>query len=303
VRVVVSGSSGLIGRALVEQVRRHGHEVVTLVRRAAGQGEVQWDPESGWIDPGALERADAVVNLSGAGIGDRRWSAARRNVIVSSRVASTELLARTAAGLDHAPEVLLNASAVGYYGTRGGDAELTEDSPAGDGYLAELCVAWENATEAAERAGVRVIRWRSGVVLSPSGGALARMLPLFRLGLGGVLGSGSQWLSWISLYDEVHAMLYALAQTDLRGPVNGCAPNPVTNREFTRTLGYLLHRPTIAAVPRLVLEAVLGRDLAAEVPLASQRAVPARLTAAGYHFEHPTVAEALEAAVAAPRPD
>ena len=299
-RLVVTGSSGLIGGALVTEARRRGHDVVPLVRRPPQSGEAQWDPASGWIDARALDGADAVVNLAGAGIGDRRWSAARRDVVFSSRVESTTLLAGTLAGLDHPPRVLLSGSAVGFYGDRG-DEKLSEDSPPGTGFLAELCVAWEGATQAADRSGIRVVVWRSGVVVSATGGALGRMLPLFRLGLGGVLGDGSQWLSWISERDAVNAILLALDDGNVRGPVNGCAPNPVTNREFTRTLGHLLHRPTVAAVPRAALGAVLGRQLAAEMPLASQRVAPCRLVEAGYRFEHPSVAEAL-AAVTTTRP-
>ena len=299
-RLVVTGSSGLMGGALVAEARRRGHDVMPLVRRPPRPGEAQWDPVSGWIDARALDGADAVVNLAGAGIGDRRWSAARRDVVFSSRVESTTLLAGTLAGLDHPPRVLLSGSAVGFYGDRG-DEKLTEDSPPGTGFLAELCMAWEGATEAADRSGIRVVVWRSGVVLSAAGGALGRMLPLFRLGLGGVLGDGSQWLSWISERDAVNAMLFALDDDRVRGPVNGCAPNPVTNREFTRTLGHLLHRPAVAAVPRAALGAVLGRQLAAEMPLASQRAMPSRLVVAGYRFEYPAVAEAL-AAVTTTRP-
>jgi hypothetical protein len=300
VRLIVTGSSGLVGRALVAEARRRGYDVTPLVRRAPQAGEARWDPESEWIDARLIEGADAVVNLAGAGIGDRRWSKTRRTVVVSSRVQSTALLARTLSALDRPPTVLLSASAVGFYGDRG-DEELTEDSSPGTGFLARLCVAWERATEEAVQSGIRVVRWRSGVVLSSSGGALARMLPLFRLGLGGVLGHGSQWLSWISERDAVHAMLFALDDASIRGPVNGCAPNPVTNREFTRTLGLALNRPTVATVPRVALGAVLGRELAAEMPLASQRALPARLVAAGYRFEHPTVAEALAAITTAPR--
>jgi hypothetical protein len=281
---------------LVAALRRGGHDVIALVRRDAGPEEAHWEPASGSIDADAIEGADAAVHLAGAGIGDRRWTAGRRKTLVASRVASTELLARTMAGVDRPPRVLVSASAVGFYGNRG-DEELTEESPPGDDFLAELCVKWEAATEAAERAGVRVVRWRSGVVLATDGGALARMLPQFRLGLGGVLGSGRQWLSWISLRDEVQGMLYALEQVELRGPVNGCAPNPVTNREFTRALGQVVHRPTLVRVPRAALGVVLGRDVADQVALASQRVLPGRLLAAGYQFAHPIVSDALRAVV------
>jgi uncharacterized protein (TIGR01777 family) len=299
-RVVVSGSSGFIGRSLVVTLRRAGHEITPLVRRAPRPGEAHWDPETGAIDIANLGGADAVVHLAGAGIGDKRWSAARRKVIVSSRVESTSLLARSLAGLDHPPSVLVSASAVGYYGDRG-DEELTEDSGRGTGFLAELCGAWEEASEPAEHAGIRVVRWRSGVVLSPGGGVLARQLPLFRLGLGGRLGSGRQWLSWISMRDEIDAIVFALGHSALRGPVNATAPTPVTNREFTEAMGKVLRRPTALAVPQLALRAALGPDLATETALASQRVVPKRLMAEGFRFEHPVVVDALATLSARPR--
>jgi len=296
-RVVVSGSSGLIGRSVVVALGARGDEVTPLVRRPPRAGEAKWDPVAGTIDAGALEGADAVVHLAGAGIGDKRWSPARRREIVSSRVQSTALLAQTLAGLRHAPPVMVSASAVGFYGDRG-DEELTEQSGPGSGFLAEVCRAWEEATEPAARVGIRVVRLRSGVVLSAHGGALARQLPLFRLGVGGRLGSGRQWLSWISLPDEVGALLHAMAARSMEGPVNATAPAPVTNREFTAALGRALHRPTVMAVPGFALRVALGADLASEMILAGQRVLPARLTETGYTFAHPEIDSALSAVVA-----
>jgi hypothetical protein len=296
-RVVVSGASGLVGSSLTDALRTRGDEVTALVRRVPIAGEARWDPVAGSIDAAALEGADAVVHLAGAGIGDKRWSARRRHEIVSSRVESTSVLARTLVELSRPPATMVSASAVGFYGDRG-DEELTEDSGPGTGFLADLCRAWEDATEPAARAGVRVVRLRSGVVLSAHGGALARQLPLFRLGVGGRLGTGRQWLSWISLADEVGAILHALEDTALRGPVNATAPAPVTNRDFTRALGRALHRPTVMTVPAVALRIALGPDLASEMVLAGPRVIPTRLTSTGYRFHHPDVDAALAAALA-----
>ncbi len=291
-RVVVSGSTGLIGRSVVAALGARGDAVTPLVRRPPTEDEARWDPLAGTIDAGALEGADAVVHLAGAGIGDKRWSAARRREIVSSRVQSTALLARTLVGLHRPPTVMVSASAVGFYGDRG-DEELTEASPAGTGFLADVCRAWEDATEPAAHGGLRVVRLRSGVVVAAHGGALARQLPLFRLGVGGRLGSGRQWLSWISLSDEVGAVLHALDEPALQGPVNATAPAPVTNRDFTSALGRALHRPAVMAVPGFALRVALGSELASEMVLGGQRALPTRLTATGYVFEHPDIDSAL----------
>ena len=293
-RVVVSGASGLVGRSLSAALRARGDEVTPLVRRTPVAGEARWDPAAGSIDAGALEGADGVVHLAGAGIGDKRWSAQRRREIVSSRVESTSLLARTLGGLTRPPATMVSASAVGFYGDRG-DEVLTEDSGPGAGFLADVCRAWEDATGPAAHAGVRVVRLRSGVVLSAHGGALARQLPLFRLGIGGRLGSGAQWLSWISLPDEVGIILHALDDPALSGPVNATAPAPVTNRVFTRALGRALHRPAVLSVPGFALSIVLGPDLATEMVLAGQCVVPTRLTATGYSFRHANVDAALAA--------
>jgi uncharacterized protein (TIGR01777 family) len=299
VRVVVSGSTGLVGSALLDTLRARGDDVIPLVRRTAGPGEARWDPVAGTIDAGALDGADAVVHLAGAGLGERRWSAARRTEIMASRVDSTTLLCRTMVTLDHPPAVLVNASAVGYYGDRGSE-ELTEASTPGTGFLAEVCRAWEDATTAAVDAGIRVVRLRSGVVLSAAGGALRRQLPLFRAGVGGRLGHGDQWLSWISLADEVGAIVHVLTDTTLDGAVNATAPSPVTNRQFTAAVGRALHRPTPLAVPAFALRLALGADMASEMVLAGQRVLPTRLSGTGYVFRHPDIDRALEAVLAGP---
>ncbi len=304
--VLVSGANGLIGRSLVAQLRRDGHRVVALVRPGSQVttgtgsedpvGTVSWDAARGTVDRAALDRqgpVEAVVHLAGAGIGDRRWTAERRREIWDSRVLSTRLLARTLPRLDPPPRVLVSASAVGWYGDRGPEV-LTEDAGAGGGFLAELCGAWEHEAEAAEPS-LRVVRLRSGVVLSDQGGALRRQLPLFRLGLGGRLGGGHQYVSWISLADHLSVVRAAIDDDRLAGPVNATAPQPVTNAELTRALGRALHRPAVLAVPAPALSLALGGDLVREMLLASQRAVPDRLAAIGHRFAHPDVDTALAA--------
>ena len=293
-QVVVSGSSGLVGRALCRRLADEGHTVRPLVRRPAAAGELSWDPATATLDPAGLAGADAVVHLGGAGIGDRRWSADRRRLLVDSRVRPTALLATTMAGLDGGPGVLVCASAVGVYGDRG-DEVLTESSGPGSGFLADLCRDWEEAAAPARVAGLRTVHLRSGIVLSASGGALAKQLPLFRLGLGGRLGTGRQWTSWVSIDDEVAAIVHALADATLSGPVNVTAPQPVTNADFTAAVGHALHRPAVLAVPAPALRLVLGRGLVDEAVLASQRALPAALEAAGFSFRHPSLPDALAA--------
>jgi len=299
-RFVISGASGLVGRALADSLRDDGHEVIRLVRSAPGQsgsagessGEVRWDPEHGELDPDQLDGCQIFVNLSGAGIGDRRWSAARRDEIVRSRMQPTALLAGAAARLAPRDGVLVSASAVGWYGDRG-DEELTEQSAPGTGFLAALCRQWEAATAPAEQAGVRVVHLRSGVVIANEGGALRKQLPLFRLGLGGRLGNGRQWVSWIAIADEVGAIRHAASSASLQGPVNAVAPAPVTNAQLTRELAAAVHRPAFFNVPSPVLRVALGSGLATELLLASQRVLPARLLATGYEFATPDLKTAL----------
>jgi uncharacterized protein (TIGR01777 family) len=295
----VSGSHGLIGTSLVETLRNSGHDVGRIIRgqaRISGEPtEVSWDPAAGTVDTAAMEGADALVHLAGPSIG-RRWTSAYKKRLRDSRVQGTTQLAAALAQLEHPPKVMVSASAVGYYGDRG-DEVLTEDSAPGTGFLAELVMDWEAATAPAEKAGVRVVHIRSGIVLSATGGALGKQLPLFRLGLGGQLGSGGQYVSWISLTDEIGAILHAISNDGLRGPLNATSPNPVTNNEFTRVLGATLGRPTILRVPGFALSAALGAEMSRETVLVSQRARPARLEASGYRFSSPDLAGALEAAL------
>jgi len=306
-RLLVTGSSGLIGTALVDAALARGDTVTRLVRGTsrprpgpAGITDVTWDPTSDKVDTATLVAAgpfDAVVHLAGAGVGDKRWSPARKTEILESRTRSTDLIARTVAALDPAPAVLVSASAIGYYGDRG-DEQLTEESAAGTGFLAEVCVAWEDATAPAVASGIRTVLLRTGIVLSPTGGALAKQLPLFRLGVGGKIGSGHQYWSWITLDDEVAAILHCIDDASLSGPVNATAPHPATNAELTKALGAALHRPSFATVPAPALKLVLGPEMAADMVLASQRVVPAQLEHSGFTFRHPDLDGAVRSVVA-----
>ncbi len=321
-RVALTGTTGLIGSALAPALATAGHSVVRLVRprpglakrrRAAATGPyddtdggrdhrlnsdtdsaftgtVTWDPARGQLDPAALDGIDAIIHLSGESLAER-WTAERKRRIVSSRVDSTALLARTIAVMPTRPRTLIVASAVGYYGSRG-DEILDESSAAGLGFLADVCQAWEAAASPAREAGVRTVHTRFGVALSPDGGALAKMLPPFTLGLGGKIGAGTQWMSWIARSDLVAAILFLLATDTIAGPVNVTSPNPVTNAEFAATLGHVLHRPAVATVPPFALRLMFG-EMADETLLAGQRVVPRVLERAGFVYEHPTVADAL----------
>jgi uncharacterized protein len=291
-RVVISGSSGLIGTALSEALDKHGHEVTRLVRRAAGHGEAQWDPVAGTLDPHVVDGADAVVNLGGAGIGDKRWTPEYKQELRDSRIRGTALLAGAIAQAAQPPTVFLSGSAIGIYGPRG-DEELTEQSTLGDSFLAALCKDWE-AAAADVPAGVRVAALRTGIVLSGKGGALKKQLPLFKLGLGGKFGSGSPWQSWISIDDQVAAIEHLLSH-DVSGPVNLTAPNPVTGAQFAKTLGDVLNRPSFMTVPAFGPKLVLGGELADALLFTGQRVLPAVLQAADFSFKHPTLKEALSA--------
>ena len=293
--IAIAGSSGLIGSALVSALRATDHRVVRIVRRRpANADEVFWNPDTGDFDWRALQDVDAVVNLCGVSIGSRRWSGAFKQSLRDSRIDPTEVLADAvaAAGVP----VLVNASAVGYYGdTRG--RTVDETSPPGAGFLARLCVDWESATAAARDAGARVVLARSGLVLAPSGGVLGPLRPLFSFGLGARLGNGRQYMPWISLEDEVRALIFALGDDALSGPVNLTGPAPVTNAEFTSALGRALNRPTPMAVPGFALRTAVG-EFASEGLLAGQRAIPAALEHAGFVFHHNTIGEALRYATA-----
>ncbi|MEQ8717511.1 MAG: TIGR01777 family oxidoreductase [Acidimicrobiales bacterium] len=292
--VAVTGSSGLIGTKLVARLTAEGHRAVRVVRRRPEHGadEIYWKPSAGEIDAPSFEGLDAVVHLAGAGIGDKRWSDARKKVLYSSRVDSTKLLADTLAGLDNGPGVFLSGSAIGFYGDRG-EEELTESSTPGDDFNAEICINWEKAAAPAVEAGVRTVNLRTGIVLDPDGPFLGRQLPLFKLGLGGRMGSADRWLSWISIDDEVDAIMFLLT-ADVAGPVNLTAPNPVRNGEFTDTIGRVLHRPTVLPVPMIGPKLLLGSE-AVENLINSAKILPTVLQAAGYDFHHRDIEPALRA--------
>ena len=292
--VAVAGSSGLIGSALVGALRSADHRVLRIVRRAAAnRDELCWNPDSGDFDPAGLDGVDAVVNLCGVGVGDKRWSGAFKQSLRDSRIEPTEVI--SAAVAQAGVPILVNASAVGYYGDSGSRI-VDENASAGTGFLARLCVDWEAATAAAEAAGVRVVLARTGLVLSPGGGLLGKLKPLFGLGLGGRLATGRQYMPWISLEDEVRALLFAIRSGGLSGPVNFTGPEPVTNAEFTAALARALNRPAPFLVPGFALKTLLG-EFAEEGLLGGQRAVPAALERAGFAFHHNTLSEALAYAV------
>lgn len=291
-KILVPGSTGLIGSNLLALLRSGGHEVVPLVRRKRGGAneELYWDPYAGVLDAGRLEGFDAVVHLSGENVAGR-WTDEKKQKILESRLKTTRLLSDALAGLNTPPKVFVCASAIGYYGDRG-DEVLTEESAAGEGFLADVVKRWEAATEPAAEQGVRVVNTRFGVVLSPEGGALAKMLLPFKLGLGGFIGSGDQWWSWVAMDDVVGAIHHALTTEDLRGPVNIVAPNPTTNRQFTRVLGRVLARPTLFPVPSFAARLAFG-EMADEMLLASARVEPRKLKASGYEFRFTDLEEAL----------
>jgi uncharacterized protein len=291
--IVISGASGLIGTPLVAHLRAKGHEVVRLVRRDPSAGEAFWDPRAGVLDPAVLEGVDAVIHLSGAGIGDKRWTDAYKREVLESRTLSTSLIARTIAGIERKPRVLLSGSAIGIYGARDDEA-LTEHSTHGSGFLADVCEQWEAAAAPAREAGVRTVFLRTGIVLSPNGGALKKLLAVFKLGIGGRFGNGKQWQSWISLDDEIGAIEFLL-DADVSGPVNLTAPTPVTNAEFTASLARVLKRPALLPIPSFGPKILLGSELADALLFTGQRVMPDVLTANGYTFTHPTLEGALRA--------
>jgi uncharacterized protein (TIGR01777 family) len=294
-RVAITGSTGLVGSGVVDYLSAGGHEVVRLARRLAAPGEnevVRWDPVTREIDAAGLEGVDAVIHLAGENVGSGRWTASRKAAIRDSRVNGTRFLCDSLARLARPPKTLVCASAIGIYGDRG-EQQLTEASPAGKGFLAEVCREWEAASAPAARKGIRVVALRIGMVLSSKGGALSRMLPLFRSGFGGVLGSGRQYVSWIALDEIPLILLHALHCGDLRGPVNAVAPRPVTNREFTEALGKALSRPTPLPVPAFALRLAVGGEMAGALLLASARVVPRRLEETGYPFRFPDLPAAL----------
>ncbi|MCQ4081616.1 TIGR01777 family oxidoreductase [Streptomyces sp. RB6PN25] len=292
--IAVTGSSGLIGSALVRSLRGDSHEVVRLVRRVPdAPDEAEWDPKRSYVDTAAIEGCDAVVHLAGAGVGDRRWTARYKQEIRESRVLGTTTIAEALAGLDRPPRVFVSGSAVGYYGDTG-DRVVDESAPPGAGFLARVCQDWEGATAAARDAGVRTVMARTGLVVASGGGAWGRLFPLFKAGLGGRLGSGRQYWSFIALHDHIAALRHLIDTEGLSGPVNLTAPEPVTNAEATAAMGRVLHRPTVATVPAPVLRIALG-DFAQEI-LTGQRAVPRRLLDSGFAFAFPRIDDAIRAA-------
>jgi uncharacterized protein len=293
--IVLSGASGMLGSALRKTLAGQDARVLQLVRRKAGPGQLTWNPAatSPFADSAPIEGVQAAIHLSGASIAGRRWTAAYRHELAASRVDSTRALATALARLRYPPQTLIVASAVGFYGNRG-DELLTEASERGHGFLPELCSLWEEAAHPASEAGVRVVHTRFGVLLNSGPGALEKMLPIFRLGLGGTLGSGRQWMSWVSLTDAISAIRFAMDTPALTGPVNVTSPNPVTNAEFTRALARQLHRPAVLPAPAFGLRLAFGQ-MADEALLASARAIPAKLSREGFQFAHPKVEEALAA--------
>lgn len=297
--IAITGASGLIGTALSAHLTARGDRVLSFTRSgASGPNTIAWNPVAGSIEAEKLRGVDAVVHLAGAGIGDKRWTDAYKREILESRTKSTALLASTMAGLDDGPKVLLSGSAIGYYG-ESLTAEFTEESPAGSGFLAEVCVLWEAATESASKAGLRVAHLRTGIVLSPKGGALKKLLPLFKLGAGGRMGSGRQWQSWISIDDEVAAIDHLLS-AQVSGAVNLTAPNPVTQADFTKTLARVLRRPSLVPVPSFGPKLLLGGELADALLFTGQKVLPTVLQKSGYSFRHADLESALRSLLGRP---
>lgn len=292
-KILVSGSHGLVGRSLTASLLIDGHEVVRLIRRGRNYGEpqIEWHPDQGLVDSSHLEGFDAVVHLAGESIASGRWTEEKKRRIRNSRVQGTQLLAEALAKLNHPPAAFLSASAIGYYGNRG-DEILTEESEPGDDFLASVCIQWEQATGAAAEKGIRVVKMRFGIVLSKDGGALAQLLPPFRMGVGGRVGGGKQWMSWIALDDVIAAIKFLLERESLHGPVNFVAPNPVTNKEFTKTLGEVLSRPTLFPVPAFGARLAFG-EMADALLLSSQRVRPVVLESSGYVFQYLDLESAL----------
>lgn len=289
--VLVSGATGLIGSALTPELEAAGHRVTRLTRSPKSEADVRWDPEAGTIDAARLEGVDAVVHLAGESIAEGRWTPEKKQRILESRRRGTRLLAETIAALHAPPKVLVSASAVGYYGDRGNEL-LREESAPGSDFLAEVCKAWEAAADPAREAGIRVVHPRLGIVLSPKGGALGTTLPIFKIGLGGKIGSGRQYWSWVALDDVVGSILHSLTNENVEGPVNVGAPDPPTNAEYTKVLGRVLNRPTLFPLPAPAARIMLG-EVADALLLASQRMEPARLKETGYTFRYPRLEGAL----------
>ena len=291
-KILLSGASGLVGTALSNRLQQAGHMAIHL-RRGDDVSEPRWNPGSGSVELGSMDGIDAVVHLAGENIAAGRWTAARKERIRNSRTRGTQLLSKALAASDPTPAVLISASATGFYGDRG-DETLTESSTAGSGYLSEVCQAWEAATSPAEEAGIRTVHARIGIVLSRNGGALKKMLVPFKMGAGGILGNGKQMMSWVTIDDVVSMLIYAIESTSLRGAVNFVSPAAVSNREFTKALGRVLHRPTVAPMPAFAARLLFG-EMADALLLSGAKVVPARLKDAAFQFQHPTIGEGLRA--------
>ncbi len=301
-RIAITGGTGYLGSALLGALTAHGHEAFAVRRGKASDARAQWDPAAGWVRPGTFEGVDAVVHLSGTSIGSKRWTAGRRAELRASRIESTRVLVDHLRSLAQPPKVLIAASATGIYGDSG-DRVLTEGSPDGAGFLAGLVVDWEREAMRASESGLRVVAARFGPMVARDSELIGRLLLPFRLGLGGRLGSGRQWFSWVATEDAVASVEFMLAHDEIQGPVNVAAPQPATNIEFTQALGRALHRPTIFPVPSAGLRLLFGRGLADEMLLGSLRAVPQRLLDAGFRFRHTTIEEALHAELGGGSPE
>jgi uncharacterized protein (TIGR01777 family) len=291
-KVLIAGASGLVGSALIPALEAEGSEVTRLVRTSAGAGEIEWHPNNDQIDAATLEGFDAIINLAGENIAGGRWTDEQKRKIRDSRVNGTHLLSEAIAKLKHRPKVFLCASATGIYGDRGDEA-LDEQSDSGGGFLAGVCREWEKATEPAIEAGVRTVQLRFGPILAREGGMLAKLLTPFKMGMGGRIGPGTQYISWVAIDDAVNAIELALTDESIRGPLNVVSPNPVTNEVFTKTLGHVLNRPTALAMPAYAVRLAFG-EMADEMLLASQRVIPKKLNDAGYEFQQPELEGALQ---------
>jgi len=291
-KILVSGSHGLVGKALTTSLVNAGHEIVSLVRQSANDSEIEWHPNQGKINGEQLEGFDVVVHLAGESIASGRWTEEKKRKIRESRVKGTELLSSALARLSQPTSTFISASAIGFYGSRG-DELLTEESAPGDGFLPEVCVAWEKATGQAEAKGIRTIHPRFGIILDEKGGALERMLTPFRMGVGGKVGNGKQWMSWIALEDVINALRFLIDEPGSEGPVNFTAPLPVTNADFTEALGSVLSRPTLFSVPAFAARLAFG-EMADELLLSSAKVEPERLKESGYQFKHPELSSALK---------
>ena len=300
-KVLVTGATGFVGTALMQDLQQQGHHPIPLARSASPSSNEKpsWNPDNATLDPTPLEGLDAVVHLAGENVATGRWAHSKKDRIMQSRVVGTELLANTLAHLERPPKILLSASAIGYYGDQG-DALLDESAPQGTDFLADVCHAWEKATDPAQEKGIRVAHLRIGLVLGTQGGALRKMLLPFRLGLGGTLGDGTAYMSWITLEDLTGAIIHILHEHNLAGPINATAPNPVTNREFTKTLGKILRRPTFFPVPAFLLRLLFG-EMGQQLLLASTRTHPTKLLSAGYTFHDDHFEQALQTLLRDPR--